>query len=346
MKRSWRGTLVLALILAAGCGNGRPAPSTLDDLVAELRRDPQDDLRGLIILIDGSVVREEYFNGSSRDELHDIRSAGKSVTSLLAGIAIDRGLIAGVDQPVSSLLRSAASPPHLATITLADLLTMRSGLAADDSDPLSPGNESRLDAAADWLAFALAVPAREAPARSYVYNSLTAFLVGAVVEQATGAALEDFAAAHLFGPLGITAHRWRRGPRGEGAGQGNLSLRLRDLASLGELVRGLGTYRGRRVVSEAWVTASLSPHVAIGAVDRYADHYGYMWYRKRYDIDGTGVVVHFASGNGGNKIYVVPARRMVIAITSAAYGERHGQPRSERILRAVLATTTDVERSP
>jgi len=329
--------MALAAAALAGCrspaGTGG-SQSSLDPLVAELRADPERDLRGLVVVVDGNVVREEYFNGSSAEELHDIRSAGKSITSLLVGLAIERGRIPGVDARLPALL-GAAAEPH-ARLSLADVLTMRSGLAADDTDAASPGNEDRLDASDDWLAFALAVPARTAPGQTYVYNSLTAFLAGAVVERAIGEPLADFAARELFAPLGIRAHRWRRGPRGEGAGQGNLSLRLRDLAAIGEMVRGGGVYHGRRVISEAWIAASLAPQVAIGDVDRYADHYGYMWYRKTYFMDGEDVLVHFASGNGGNKIYVVPSRRMVVAITSAAYGRPHGQRRSERILLSVL----------
>ena len=72
-------------------------------------------------------------------------------------------------------------------------------------------------------------------------------------------------------------------------------------------------------------------------MDRYADHYGYFWYGKTYEVAGENIKVSFASGNGGNKIYVIPARRMVVAVASSAYGKPYGQRRSEEILKALLA---------
>ena len=97
-----------------------------------------------------------------------------------------------------------------------------------------------------------------------------------------------------------------------------------------------GTLDGRRVIDAAWIKAMLAPRVAIGAVDRYADIYGYFWYAKTQDVEGQKIAVHFASGNGGNKIYVIPARRMVVSIASSAYGKGYGQRRSEDILKAIL----------
>lgn len=327
-------SLVAILLLAGACSPG-PSRDPLDAYFAELRASSEDDLRGVIVVVDGTVVREEYFHGARRDDLHDIRSAGKSITSLLVGIAIDRGLIAGTDEPLGRLLVLDPGEP-LAAVRLDDVLTMRTGLAADDADPASPGSEDRMDEAPDWLAFVRGVPAGSPPGRSYVYASVNAFLAGAIVERASGLALADFADLHLFAPLGIDAHAWRRGPRGEGAGQGNLRLRLRDLATIGGMVLDRGTHRGARIVSASWIDASLAPRVAIDTVDPYADHYGYMWYRKTHRVGDEDILVHFASGNGGNKIYIVPSRRMVVAITSSAYGSSYGQRRSEKILLEVL----------
>ncbi len=100
------------------------------------------------------------------------------------------------------------------------------------------------------------------------------------------------------------------------------------------MVLDKGMYQGRRIISAEWIQAALAPRVAIGDVDRYADHYGYFWYQKKYG----GTVVHFASGNGGNKIYVIPSRNEVVIITSSAYGKGYGQRRSAAILQAILDT--------
>jgi CubicO group peptidase (beta-lactamase class C family) len=317
--------------------------AALTSLVTELRADERRDLNGVFVALDGATVLEEYFNGEGPETLHDMRSAGKSITSLAVGIAIDRGLIRGVDVPLTTLLPDPSAPDK-AGIKLEDVLTMRSGLEADDENAESAGNEDRMDQAPDWLAFGLRVPMKDTPGRTYTYSSLNAFLAGAVVERATGGPLDVFATKHLFEPLGITKTEWRRGPNNRTAGQGNLRLRLRDMARIGEMVlhEGMsGSGRdSRRVVSSAWIKRSLTGIVPIAAGDPYADAYGYMWYLKKHMIGTRAVTVHFASGNGGNKIYVIPSHRMVVAITSSAYGRGYGQRRSQEILLRVLAAAT------
>lgn len=116
-------------------------------------------------------------------------------------------------------------------------------------------------------------------------------------------------------------------------------MTTRDMTRIGELFLRGGRVAGRQVIDSALVRDALAPHVAISAVDPFADAYGYMWYSKSYEIGGKSITVHFASGNGGNKIYLVPAHDLVIAITSSAYGRGYGQRRSEQILLRILAAT-------
>jgi CubicO group peptidase (beta-lactamase class C family) len=216
-------------------------------------------------------------------------------------------------------------------------LTMRSGLAADDDDPASPGNEDRMDAAPDPLSFVLAVPAADPPGRVYRYNSLTAYAAGVVVAKATNQRMASFAQSALFAPLGVTQWEWTADAAGYTKGQGNLSITTRGLAAIGELVRNDGHHRGRQIISAAWLHTALAPRVSLTGRDPYADGYGYFWYSKVLPVDGRQVPIAFASGNGGNKIYVIPSRRLVVAITSSAYGRGYGQRRSEDILKAVLS---------
>ena len=109
-----------------------------------------------------------------------------------------------------------------------------------------------------------------------------------------------------------------------------------DFATIGQMVLNKGLHRGQRVISEAWIAGSLKPSVSIGSADPYADEYGYFWYHKTHTIAGRSVAVSFASGNGGNKLYLIPSRELVVAITSRAYGRGYGQRRSEDILKALL----------
>ncbi len=310
----------------------------VEALFDDLERDPTRDLRGVLVTRHKCVLAERYFNGDGPLSLRDIRSATKSITSTLVGIAIQQRLLPGLDEPIASVL-PAGMPTEQIRIRIRDLLTMRSGLDSDDDDPKSLGNEDRLDASSAWIPFSYAVPMKHAPGERYVYSSLNAFLAGAVVEHTSGMPLQNFAQEYLFGPLGITDVSWRRGPRGEGVGQGNLSISARDMAKIGNLFLNEGRIGQRQIVSRDWVLEAMSPLVNITEQDPYADYYGYMWYTKRYDRGGRSIVVHFASGNGGNKIYVVPQHDLVVAITSTAYGRGHGQRRSEQILLQLLDAT-------
>lgn len=316
----------------------------VDSLFAVLARDTTRDLKGVVIQHHGCMLAERYFNGDGQTSLHDIRSATKSITSTLVGVAIQQGLIKSVDEPLSNLLPAAMLSAAQQPIHLRDVLTMRTGLDSDDQDSLAVGNENRLDESSDWSAFMHDVPMKWAPGERYVYSSLNAFLAGMVVEHASHLSLQEFAERYFFGPLGIQRIRWRRGPHGEGVGQGNLSITTRDMATIGELILRHGRLNDRQIIDSIWVTEALAPRVDIASVDRYADAYGYMWYIKGYEIAGKPVTVHFASGNGGNKIYMVPAADLVIAITSSAYGRGYGQRRSEQILLRVLKAMDGVHR--
>lgn len=309
--------------------------SALDTVLASFDHDDHPDLRGVVVLRDGRVVAERDYNGETANGLHDIRSAGKSVTALLVGIAVDRGRIRSVDDTVASYWPEARASA-IGDVSLANVLTMRSGLDAFDEDPASPGNEDKLDLAPDPLAFLCSVPRADPPGSRYRYNSLTAYTAGIVVAKATRRSLADFARTALFAPLGIRRWQWASDAGGFTKGQGNLSLTTRDFAKIGEMVRGEGLYHGRRIVSADWIRSALAPKVAISQSDPYADGYGYFWYSKVQQIDGKSIPVSFASGNGGNKIYVVPSHHMVVAITSSAYGHGYGQRRSQAILQAIL----------
>jgi CubicO group peptidase (beta-lactamase class C family) len=333
-----RRTLLKGIILLAGAKT-EPSPAASASqyvrILSQWDRDEHTDLQAVIVMREGEVLAERYFNGAAPATLHDVRSAGKSITSLLMGAALDRGHVRTISDPVERYWPEARNSA-IGAVSLANILTMRSGLAAFDEKADSPGDEDRLDEASDPLAFALRVPRADTPGTVYRYNSLTAYVAGLVIEKATGQRLADFARSALFGPVGIERWQWAADVAGHTKGQGNLSLTARDFATIGQMVLNEGLHRGHRVLSAAWVAESLKAHVSIGSSDPYADGYGYFWYHKTYDIGGRRVAVSFASGNGGNKLYLVPSRKLVVAIASRAYGRGYGQRRSEDILKALL----------
>jgi CubicO group peptidase (beta-lactamase class C family) len=316
-----------------GCGLQN---RSLRSIYAQGKADEHADLKGIVVLCNGKRVSEAYFNGDSADALHDIRSATKSITATLMGIAIQQGLVHSLNDSIALYLPGL---PHdgKQNITIRDLLTMRSGLDADDDDPKSPGNEDILDISDDWLKAAYAVPLKRPPGQTYVYCSLNAFLTGVIVQNAAHVPLDAFAKRNLFQPLEISRFEWAKAAGGWTKGQGNLSIRARDLAAIGQMYLDNGSFRGHKVVNPAWIQSSWSELVPISDKDPYADFYGFMWYFRNELRGETATPVHFASGNGGNKIYVVPSRHLVIAMTSSAYSTNYGQRRSQNILLGILS---------
>ena len=327
-------TIAVCAALLAPTAASAEQTAALTRVLAQWDHDPHPDLKAVVVLRRGHVEAERYYNGETPSDLHDVRSAGKSITALLVGAALDRGRIGSVADRVDRYW-PAAKGTAIGDAPLADVLTMRSGLAAFDADPNSPGGEDKLDAAPDPLAFILALPRSDPPGSIYHYNSVTAHVAGLVVEGASGEDLQSFAEVALFAPLAITRWSWTTDASGHFKGQGNLSLTARDFAKIGQMVLDRGTYAGRRVLSARWIDEMLTPRADIRLVDPYADGYGYFWYVKTQQIAGAPVSVVFASGNGGNKIYVVKSLGLVVAITSSAYGKGYGQRRSEDILKAV-----------
>jgi CubicO group peptidase (beta-lactamase class C family) len=309
---------------------------SLQSALTAFENDAHDDLHSVIVIQRGRTLAEHYYHGADPQALVDIRSAGKSVTSLLLGVALDQEAVKSLDDPVQRYWTDAAGSA-VGSVRLDNLLTMRSGLAADDDVDGLPGNEDRMDDAEDPLSFARSIPTVEPEGSRYRYNSLAAYVIGVVIGRATGGNLEAFARKSLFEPLGIQRWEWQEDRVGQTKGQGNLFLTARDFARIGQLVLADGVYEGKQIVSRRWIEQSLRPRVDISASDPFATGYGYYWYQQTYPVRGRPIDVYFASGNGGNKIYVIPNLDMVVSILSRAYGQGRGQRRSETILKAVLA---------
>lgn len=335
--RHFKILILVATGLAAGCTEATDcAEDSLECVLSAYEQDKHGDLQSVVVIKDGKWVAERYYNGSDENTLVDVRSAGKSVTSILMGIALDRGLIESLDDPVSTYWPEAATSAA-GPVKLADILTMRSGLHADADDPTSPGYENHMDEADNPLAVALSVPRLEAPGTQYRYNSHAAYIAGIVVGRAAGGGMEPFAREVLFTPLGITRWDWQEDNSGITKGQGNLFLTARGFAKIGEMMLNKGIYGGQQIVSRQWVEDSLTPKVDISASTSGAGGYGYYWYQDRYPVNGRQVELFFASGNGGNKIYIVPEFNLMVSVMATGYGQGRSHRRSNAILRDILA---------
>jgi len=265
----------------------------------------EPNIHSLLVVRNGVLVAEAYFHPFPPESRHDVASVTKSVTSTLVGIAVRKGLIKSVEEPVLGFFPEYA-PANLddrkKSITLRDLLAMRSGLQC----VASPTEETlmRMIASPDWIRFMLDLPMAAKPGEVFVYNSGGVHLLSAVIRKATGRSALDFAKDELFGPLGITDARWPADPlRGDNHGWGDLQLRPRDLAKIGYLFLNKGAWDGKTIVTPEWVAAATSPFP--GALQ---DNYGRLWWlNKDYGYS--------ARGRGGQYIYVVPRTNLVVVMT-------------------------------
>jgi CubicO group peptidase (beta-lactamase class C family) len=275
----------------------------------------------LLIARHGRLVFEDYFDGFDRDAPHTLRSAGKTFTSILLGTAMDHGAPISPTVPIVSLFPGPfANPdPRKDRITVADLLTMRSGLACDDDDDNSPGNEDTMQnqsAEPDWYKYTLDLPMVRAPAEKAVYCSGGVNVVYGALRNATHRWVPEMFDDYLARPLDIRRYYMNLTPTGDAYGGGGIFIRPRDALKFGQLYLDGGMWNGRRVVSKAWVDASTVTHAKIHDDSTY----GYNWWLYKLKVGDKTYDEFEAGGNGGQIIAVVPALDTVTLINAANYG--------------------------
>jgi CubicO group peptidase (beta-lactamase class C family) len=312
----------------------------LQAMEAAIRKGDFTKITSVLVARQGRLAYEAYFEGDA-STLRNTRSATKTVTSILAGIAVDEGRLRR-DSTVLSFFpdRHPQNPdPRKERMTVEDLLTMSSVVECDDWNSFSRGNEERMYLIEDWLQFFLDLPVKGFPSwatkpgdapygRSFSYCTAGVFALGRVLEKATGATIPEFAEKRLFTPLGVGAVQWVLSPLGEAQTGGGLEMRSRDLAHLAQLYADGGLTQGGRVVSAEWVTDSTRPHARID------DHteYGYLWWLRAFEAGGRRVPAFYMSGNGGSKVLVAPDLRLVVVITSTNYNAKGMHEQTDRLL--------------
>jgi CubicO group peptidase (beta-lactamase class C family) len=258
-----------------------------------------------------------------------MRSASKTFAPLLVGIARDRGAKIDIDTPAYAQFpeyKEFANPdPRKPKITVRDLMTMTSGLACDDNDENSPGNEDVMQQQTvqlDWYKYTLNLPmARDSGGDQAVYCSAGINLLGGIVRNATHTWLPEFFYENVAKPLKIKTYQWNLMPSGDGYAGGGLYLRPRDQLKLGQLYLNRGVWNGRRVVTKDWVERSTSRQSSFGPT-LGADHdYGYGWHLYHFEVGGHNYRAYAAGGNGGQIVMVIPDLDLVVGFTGGAYGE-------------------------
>lgn len=327
---------------------GDPAPAGFDTarlsaMTAAVEKGDFQNVTSILIARDGRLVYERYFDDGGPDALRNTRSATKTVTGMLVGLAIEDHALAGVKAPVMSFFPELQpvqnADPRKNAITVEDFLTMSSLLECDDGNSFSRGNEERMYIVEDWVRFTLdlpikgfppwATPPQQSPhGRSWSYCTAGTATLGPLLQRATQKPVQAYAQERLFGPLGFGQVEWQLTPTGNAMTGGGLGLRSRDLLKLGQLYLDGGVWRGKRIVAADWVRESTSPKAQ---VDDQTD-YGYLWWIKRLNTANGEELVWLMNGMGGNKVAVIPRLRATVVITTTNFRVRDAHALSERIL--------------
>jgi len=275
-------------------------------------------LRSLLVSINGEVVEERYFHGAGRSHWANLKSVSKSVLSALVGIALDRGYLKSLRETIGKFFPEylgGADDRVKKTITLEDLLTMRSGL-----ETTSRRNYGRWVQSRNWVRHALTRPMVDVPGGRMIYSTGNSHLLSAVLTKATGMSTYEFARRYLTGPLGIPIRPWMRDPQGIYFGGNEMHMSPRAMLEIGELYLRAGRVGDKQVVSEEWIRESLKPRTQ----SPWSGHeYGYGWWIRTL----AGHQAYYAYGHGGQFIVVVPDLGIAAVITSSTSSSQRRRER-------------------
>ena len=320
--------VIAAAMLASAPPRLRAQPAEFDLRAAsEL---PQ--LRTLLVSWHGRLAAEYHARGVRPDAPANVKSVSKSIIAALVGIAIERGLIKGIAEPIVTYfpeLRRDADARKPA-ITIEDLVTMRAGL-----ESTSGRNYGAWVRSGNWVRHALRQPMVSEPGGAMEYSTGSSHLLSAILTKASGTSTWQFAQESLAAPLGFRLAIWPTDPQGIYFGGNEMLLTPKQMIAIGELYLHRGRVNGRQVVPAAWVDASCVPRTTSAwDSDR---RYGYGWW-----IQEIGpATACFAWGYGGQYIFVFRDLDLVVTATSstAVSEERRGHRRRlfELIEQQILA---------
>jgi CubicO group peptidase (beta-lactamase class C family) len=278
------------------------------------------------------------FDGKAEGQPVDIRSAGKSLTALAVGMAIADGKLEGVDVQVWPYLGASRGEPF-DSITVSDLLGMSSALACDDRDRKSPGQEEKMYRTRIWREFALNLPARDYARDgrgegSFSYCTVGVFLLGQVVQKATGERFDAYVQRRLFDPLGIAGVDWTRSRSSEVQSGGQLTIDAASLLKIGRLVLDRGAWDGQQILPRAWIADMLTPRHELSEFV----HYGSLWWSTPILSPRGAESAWMMKGNGGNIVAVVPGYDAVLVVQATNYNRDIAERSAFTALVAMLAS--------
>ena len=281
--------------------------SVLDSMMLFIKNTNQN-IHHLTIIRNNHTVLDADIYPYSSQYLHDLASVTKSFTSLLIGIAIDKGFIKDENEKVLKFFPERTNHnPLLDSLKIKDLVTMRSGFdcgVEDGEKALSNMRKSK-----DWVQFIFNLPMTSKPGETFSYCSCNFYLLGEIIYRATKLAPHQFAKKYLFNPLQISNSKWLSNYKGINHGWGDLFLYPADMAKIGKLVLDKGKWRNKQIVSEQWINKSLKTFSRLP----YDKGYGYGWWTN----DTVGY--YEAAGRGRQTISVIPSKNMVVTMLGGEF---------------------------
>jgi len=275
-------------------------------------QDEEFPIDSVLVVRNGYLVMDAYFAPFDADEPHELYSVTKSVSSMLIGIALDKGYIESVDQPVLDFFPDTTFDnvdDLKESMTLEHVLTMTTGLDWDETAPYGSAENSLTEVirSLDWAKTVLDMPMIEEPGTQFVYCTGCSHVLSAIISETTDMSAEEFADEYLFGPLGIENLFWPSDPKGVSYGGFGLRLTAHDLAKLGYLYLNKGEWDGEQIVSAEWVETSTQNQLE--TLPENSAGYGYQWWILPNDA-------YMAAGLFGQHIFVIPHLNMVVVFTS------------------------------
>ncbi|RDC63448.1 serine hydrolase domain-containing protein [Adhaeribacter pallidiroseus] len=294
-------------------------PKSIIDLTAKIESGLMENIHSFLLAKDGKLVYERYFNEGNLLDHHEMRSAHKSITALLVGIAIDKGYIKNVHDPVLNYFPSYRPSKNWderkKKITVYHLLTMTSGLISSgygDEGTLQNQTENK-----DWVTYMLDAPLTYDPGIKCEYSSAAMHILNGIIENASGMMLDEFSEKYLFTPLEIYHKSFKYDPSGRIYGAGGAEMTSRDMLKIGQLVINDGKWNNTQIVSPQFLTQLQTKHSKV-----YSEtvDYGYLWHIKELrTLSGKKIISLGAWGNGGQFILAIPQLKIVGVFTAGNY---------------------------
>jgi CubicO group peptidase (beta-lactamase class C family) len=308
--------LVLLLIIFNGCKQNSINPPEVDNQKlneAFTQAASFSKLQSLVVARNGVIIKEQYFGTGGANTPSDVRSVTKSVTSLLIGIAIDKGFLQSVDQPIGQFIKPLVDTlsADKAAITIRDLLTMSSGFTWNELDNVNEYNYW-FYSAPNQVQYLINRALVAKPGQVFDYNSAAVHLLSVILTRATNMKTKDFAQKYLFDSLGSIIGSWETDDQGYNNGAAGLSITPHDMIKIGQLILNGGSYNGKRIVSPEWIEQTIRFHITTNNAQTFGPGYGYCWWIGE-NIKGNYA---FANGYGGQFIVVVPGLNLIVTSTN------------------------------